>query len=70
MRGEYDMWVPPFFYYFVCESDMWVPFRRHVSQYRYQNPRGTSGFRMLGDGLYPVLWLRDENRTGRQIEGP
>ena len=29
-----------------------------------------SGFRKLGDGLYPVLWFRDENQTGREIEGP
>ena len=28
------------------------------------------GFHKLGDGSYPVLRSRDENRTGQQIEGP
>src|SRR5512133_3593040 len=28
------------------------------------------GFRKLRDRSYPVLRPRDENRTGRQIEGP
>jgi hypothetical protein len=27
-------------------------------------------FRKLGDGSYPVLRSRDENRTGQKIEGP